>query len=147
MENIMAHVCPISRTVVNKNVVMFSAAVTFSLLLLFVLTQNPFILIFLAGDFFIRGFIKSKFSPIVFFGTAVVNAAGCDPKMINSGPKKFAAKVGFTMTVTVLALWYAGLIIPSLALATIFITLTGTESLFGFCLACEIYSWMMVLRK
>ena len=143
----MAHVCPISRTVVNKNVVMFSAAVSFSLLLLFALTQNPSVLIFLAADFFIRGFIKSKFSPIVFFGTAVVNASGCDPKMVNSGPKKFAAKIGFSMTITVLALWYAGLTTSSIAVAALFMTLTGIESLFGFCLACEMYSWIMVLRK
>ena len=143
----MAHVCPISRTVVNKNVVLFSAATTFSLLLIFLFTQNHYILFFLAGEFFIRGFLSSKFSPMVIVGTLLTNFVGCNPKMVNGGPKRFAAKIGFSMTILVLSLWYAGLIIPALFVAVIFATLTGSETLFGFCLACELYGWIMILRK
>ena len=94
----MAHTCPIEGTQINEptvRVVAFLIAITAAVGVWF---QSPVIFLFLAFDFYVRGFYKKEWSLFRSIGIRTINVFDVKEKLIDAGGKKFAAKIGFIIS-------------------------------------------------
>lgn len=143
----MNEACPISFNQINEKVARLNGAQTVICLLLFILTPLKLIIVFLAIDFLIRGFLKPKFSPIAIASKTVLKLIKAEPKMTNAGPKLFAAKLGFIFSVIVTALYFINLWLPAVIVAGIFAFFAFLEAAFGYCVACKVYPILLKFKK
>lgn len=134
-------VCPISFHGVNKNVARLNAFSTFLTMCAYLFTSFKFIVILLAIDFFIRGYIDPKSSPVSTINKNIIGFFKIKPKVINAGPKIFAAKIGFLMTILVSVLFYfLSLPIVASIFAYLLVIFSLLEFAFGYCVGCHMYS-------
>jgi hypothetical protein len=137
----MNECCPISREMVNENVVRLNAFFIFLIGLVFVIAPGTVLSAFLLVDFFIRAFWQQKFSPIRFISLSVNKALKWTPAMVNAAPKVFAAKIGFFFS---LIIFIASLIPNTYLLAKLLMGLlmlfAALESFFKYCVGCKMYS-------
>jgi hypothetical protein len=133
--------CPISREMVDENVVRLNAFFVFTIGLIFVIAPSPFLIGFLLIDFFIRAFWQQKFSPIRFISLSANKALKRAPAMVNAAPKVFAAKIGFFSCLIILI----ASLIPNAHLAArllmgLLMVFAALESFFKYCVGCKMYS-------
>lgn len=94
----------------------------------------------LAIDFIIRGFVKPKYSPLATLARGAVSGLKLPKKMVDSGPKIFAARIGVLFTVSATILYIGNLLFAGTIVLVILLLCSGLESFFGFCLGCWMYS-------
>jgi len=142
-QNISTNVCPISNTHVDERVARLNGFAS----LIFVVAgmHLPVLWIIIAIDFALRSFSK-KFSPVARFNKLIVVMLKLKPIPINAAPKKFAAKMGFVMSIALLVLSYFELQTAINVLLAIFITAISAEAFFGYCVGCKIYSILLQLK-
>ena len=117
------------------NAFFVTAAVAF-----FLVTNSVWIMYVLTADFFIRAFLKPKYSPLGIFSTRVLSLLKIEPKLVNAGPKIFAAKIGFIFCVIIIAFNF-GYFYPAAAIAGgILIFCAALEAFAGYCVGCKMYS-------
>jgi hypothetical protein len=138
-------ICPITNKKVDENVARFNATITVLLLAAFVVSDTPLIALFLLVDFLLRGFELSAYSPIAIVSKKIVAALALKPKIINAGPKLFAAKVGALFSLSVMVSAFLGQTPLAFAFSAIFGICAFLEAAFGFCLACRIYPYLYKL--
>lgn len=136
----MADQCPISSESVGERA---SRGVAGSVLLLAVaLLILPSVIIagLLAVDFGLRAFGAGRFSPLGAFAKALVRLLRITERAVNAAPKRFAARLGFAMSLAIAA--SAGFGAPAAArlIAGILGTCAALESFAGVCIGCMIYS-------
>jgi hypothetical protein len=136
-------ICPISDKRINENVARSNAIITVAILTAYVLTSNLFIISFLFIDFLLRGLELSKYSPVALLSKKIVQKL--KPKIINAGPKIFAARIGAFFSISILLATLTGFNVLAISLAGIFGTCAFLEAAFGFCIACEIYPFVYKL--
>ena len=135
-------ICPISNQKINETVARLNGLFTVLLLISFVITTNAFIVGFLLIDFLLRATNNSKFSPLAIISKSIAKQLALKQKMINAGPKIFAARIGVVFSVLILATSLLGFETASLSLTGIFGLCAFLEAAFGFCVACEIYPFV-----
>ncbi len=136
--------CPLSLKQTNTCAARINAGLAVILVLISIFWINIWIPIFLTLDFFILGFLE-KTSPRSFVAKKTVTALKAG-KMVNAGPKLFAAKIGFwaSLAITICAFgeWnYAYYFIAGILTAA-----AGAEAMFEFCLGCKIFPHWMKLK-
>lgn len=94
----------------------------------------------LAIDFSIRAFLKPRFSPLAALARGLVSALDLPKKMVDSAPKIFAARIGVVFTVTSTILYAGGLLTAGTVVLVILAVCAFLESVFEFCLGCQVYS-------
>jgi len=146
-EENMTDVCPISFNQINEKAARVNGALTVALLVVFILTPFKWIAPVLCVDFFIRGFLKPKFSPLAAISKTILKICKSAPKMTNAGPKLFAAKLGCIFSIIVTGLTYSGLQLPAVIVAGVFAFFAFLEAAFGFCVACKVYPILLKLKK
>ena len=134
-------ICPINNKKVDEHVARVNAAVTVLLLILFFVSAYPPTVLFLFADFLLRGFDLAAYSPIAIVSRKLVAGLSLRPKVINAGPKFFAAKVGAFFSLMVLVFALLGETQLAFAFGAIFAICAFLEAAFGFCLACKIYPY------
>lgn len=137
-----AQSCPISTDRVNSWLTKIYSFFTFSIVSIFLLTPFKEVIFISAIDFTIRIFFGVKYSPVctaIRFGLKVTNTP---VNMINAGPKKFAAKVGFLFTLLISAGVIFNFPTLSLVAGVVAFLAIGAEVFFDFCLACTMYSYL-----
>jgi len=135
----MQEICPVSEKQVNERITRFNALFTFLLTLLFVATNQWIIACFLAADFLLRGFFEGAYSPLRALSIIAVKSMHTEPRMINAGPKIFAARMGLVLSGLVFAFGLAGFHVAAISVASILLLFSFLEAAFGFCMACKIY--------
>lgn len=140
----MEKFCPITEKRVNEKVARLNAIVTFVLVGIFALTGNLFIIGFLLLDFISRGFIDGRMSLLNLINKQAVNIFRLETRMINAGPKIFAAQVGSTLTFIIAFASVLGNAYIALAFASILGFFSLLEGAFGVCVACKMYP---IIRK
>ena len=136
----MAHTCPIEGTQINEptvRVVAFLIAITAAVGIWY---QSPIIFLFLAFDFYVRGFYKKKWSLFRSVGIRTINIFDVKEKLIDVGGKKFAAKIGFIISALLTvasALQLSFMVIPLGGILVLFATL---ESALAYCVGCKVYT-------
>ena len=136
----MAHICPIDGTLINEPTVRVVAGLVAITSAVGVYFQSPVIFLFLAFDFFVRGFDKKEWSLFRYFGIKTVTFVDIKEKLIDAGGKKFASKVGFILSsiLTVAAFLQFPVVVYSLGgILVLFATL---EAVLAYCVGCKIYT-------
>lgn len=135
----MQAVCPITDQRINEKVARLNALFTFLLVIAFIVFKFWIGLAFLMVDFTIRGFINGKYSLMTKLNLQLVKALNMSPKMINAGPKIFAAQVGLVLSLTALIGFSIGCSSVCLVVVVILGFFSFLEAVFGYCVACKLY--------
>ncbi len=138
--------CQIVQFRVDSNGVRIVAGLTVVGAALFAWTQSWWLAGLMAADFFIRGFVNPRLSPLGRFSGAVLALLGVSRRPINAGPKMFAAKLGFAMTSAMTLFSILGLWLPGLAFAVTLGLFATLEGALGVCVGCKMYSLFSRLK-
>ena len=139
--------CPFSPKTANEQVVRLTAFLTILLVLAGLFSNLQWIALLLSFDFFIRGFTDRPWSPLRRAARAQAKMLRLKPKMINAGPKIFAARIGFIVCVIITLLAFADLQTPARILAELLVLMAGLEAFLKVCVGCHIYSLMQTIKK
>lgn len=131
--------CPISNKRIDEQIARLNGFFTFLLVTLFIITRLWYIPAFLTFDFLMRSTNLSKMSPISFLSRRIAQSFSIKKKLINAGPKIFAARIGLVVSAAIFIFTLIGLNSSTLILAGILALFSFLETAFGFCVACEIY--------
>ena len=134
--------CPVSDKQINERVARINAAFTVLLLLVFLITRNMVPVMFLAVDFLIRATDYSKYSLVAISSRGIVKYLSINSLLINAGPKLFAARIGFLLSLLIIAAFLLKAFTLASSLTAILILFSFLESVFGLCVACEIYPFV-----
>jgi len=135
----MSNACPLNFKQVDTNVSRFSALLVALLVLVYLVTHNIFILLFLALDFIFKLFVSKKASVITHFAEFLKNSFKIEEKLVDGGAKRLAAFFGLFFVLLLLLTHY---IFPwgfSLIFATIFLVCSLLDVFFDYCIGCKIY--------
>ena len=91
----MRQSCPIVDAQINEKLARLISFGVFITSLIFLLTPAKWIILVLALDFFLRAYFKKPYSPLCLFCKFILEILKIKQKIVNAGPKKFAAKIGF----------------------------------------------------
>lgn len=137
-------VCPISNEKINEKITRLNALIGILLLVLAFAFQSSIFLIFLLGDFYVRAFTKTRFSPISYASHFLSNALNLEEKNIDKAPKIFAARLGFLMTLAITVLFVAGFTTSALVVAAILVFFASLEFALAICVGCIIYTYLIL---
>lgn len=135
----MNRVCPIDESRINENLTRFNSGAIMFLMVIFVFTPYKWVIVIPALDFFLRLFNSGRFSPVTQINIFIIEKINLEGKMINAGPKRFAAKIGLGMAGVILILFVFNYITAAQVLGIVLILFTFLESFFGICVACKFY--------
>lgn len=141
MKNI---VCPVSKEIVNESVARTTAFITILLVAAGFVSNSVLVFVFLLADFYVRAFTNLKFSPLSYMGSRLVNTLNFDSKPVGKAPKIFAARLGFVMTLIITVLLLLNLNIAALAVGGVLAICASLEFVFGICLGCIIYTYIVL---
>lgn len=139
--------CPFSPQTANEKVVRLTAFLVVLLMLTGLFANLKWFALLLSFDFFIRGFTNRPWSPLRRAARAQAKILRLKPKMINAGPKIFAARIGCVVCVVITLSAFTGLTGTARILAEILILLAGLEAFLGICVGCHIYSLLQTIKK
>ncbi|MBE9549214.1 MAG: DUF4395 domain-containing protein [Proteobacteria bacterium] len=142
----MNKVCPVSYQQVNERVAQLNAILVIISMLVFVFTPFKLIIVVMAFDFFLRGFINPAYSLYSAISKTIARAIKIKPLMVNADPKVFAAKIGLLFASAIMATYFTGYHGISLALVAILVLFAALEAAFRFCLACKIYPYIYKVK-
>lgn len=131
--------CPISGVLVDNNCMRMTALSIMLLMILFLLTHNPWILLYLFLDYTVR-VAKLCMSPLTVLSKSVLRVFKVTPRLVDAQPKLFASRIGFFCVAIVLAGQVFCLPSLSYAMALVLIFCTFMDAVLNFCMGCEIYS-------
>lgn len=135
----MQNICPITDKRIDERVARLNGVFTVLLVALFIAFNFWIGLLILIVDFSIRGFNDSKYSPICQLSKRIAKGFNFESKLINAGPKIFAAQVGLFLAAVALVGFAAGCSTFCLVVAGVLGFFSFLESVFGFCVACQLY--------
>lgn len=135
-------ICPISNLRINENVARVTAFLIALLVASYIIFPNPYILLFLGVDFYIRAFTDRKYSPLSWLVVRINNIFKWQPHITDKAKKIFAARVGFLFTVAILITFFVSPL-TSVILSVILIAFALLESLFNVCVGCLVYTYFV----
>jgi len=141
----MNHIlCPVSDEKVNEKIVRFTALLSFLIALAFIYQPNVLLALFLAFDFFTRGFGIGNISVLALTGQGLRDYIPFRSKTIDKAPKIFAARVGFVLSAVALIFLISNLVLAAQITLVILAFFAFLEWAVGFCMGCYIYSWIVL---
>lgn len=143
----MSEVCPISFKQVDEKAARINAVLSAVSVALFFVTSYKFIIVFLAIDFFIRGFIDPLYSFYTAISKSILRIINNKPKLIDGSPKIFAAKLGFFMSSFIVLTSILNLPVVAIVFGIMLMFFAILEGIFGYCVGCKIYSIIEKLKK
>jgi len=143
----LSQACPVSFKQVDENAARINALLAAFSVVLFLATSFKFIIVFLAIDFFIRGFIDPLYSFYSALSKSLLRVLNIRPKLIEGSPKIFAAKMGFVFSLLIFLFSIMDYQIASRIIGIALIFFAILEGVFRFCVGCKIYALMEGLKK
>ena len=131
--------CPISNKKIDERVARLNGLFTFLLITLFIFTHLWFIPAFLAFDFLMRSTDLSKYSLMGFVSRSIVKLLSTKKRLVNAGPKTFAARIGLIVSSAIFIFPLIGMYYTAIVLACILALFSFLETAFGYCVACKVY--------
>ena len=141
----MNNSCPIINERVDENLIRLNSGIVFIVLVIFIFTPAKWLIIAISIDFAIRIFLGVKRSPLCMVLKVALNAANVEPCMINSGPKRFAAKLGLGFSIVITTLVLLNLVAAATIAGVIMAVIVGSEAFLGYCVGCKIYQILTTL--
>lgn len=139
----MAHICPIEGTLINEPTVRVVAGLVAITATVGVYFQSPVIFLFLAFDFYVRGFYKKEWSVFRYFGIKTVTIIDVKEKLIDAGGKKFASKIGFILSSILTVADFMQLPLAVYTLGGILVLFATLEAVLAYCVGCKLYSFFI----
>ena len=136
--------CPVSGITINENTARLTAFLVLTLAVIYAVTGFIWIFVVLAADFFIRGFTSYNRYSII---GRIVKAFPLKEKSVDAAPKKFAAKLGFIMSLVIVILNFSGLVTASIYTTLLLSVFAALESLAAICVGCYIYSFLQRFKQ
>jgi hypothetical protein len=138
--------CPVSKDSIDENKTRIIAFLVVVLTSMGIYYVNYYIICFLTVDFVIRAFSNGNASPVKFVAIGISKLFHIQVKPCNAAPKRFAAGLGmiFCFIITVLQLTH--FITASQVVGILLIFCAILECAFGYCLGCNVYSFLMIFR-
>lgn len=126
----------VARSVAAGVVIMAAATIAFDF---------PWLMLALAYGFIARVAAGPRLSPLAQFTLRVVIPALKLPyRPIAGPPKRFAAAIGVAFSMTAIVLHFGfGLTGISYIVLSMLIVAAGLEAVFGYCLGCKVFSFLM----
>jgi Domain of unknown function (DUF4395) len=143
----LSQVCPVSFKQVNEKAARINAILSAITVALFLVTSYKFIIIFLAVDFFIRGFIDPLYSFFTAISKSILRLSNSKPKLIDGSSKIFAAKLGFLFSTLIFLFAMLDFQLTSIAIGLMLILFALLEGVFGYCVGCKIYAFIEKHKK
>ncbi len=143
MQNI---ICPVSSDRVLEAQPRVSALLVIALLGLFLFTQLWIVPLFLAFDFYIRGYTKGRYSIVGRLSNIITLRYFNNSTLIDKAPKIFAARLGMVFSIVIFILSIVGLQTVAFFFSFVLILFAGIECFLNFCIGCYIYSLLIVSR-
>jgi hypothetical protein len=139
--------CPVDRIPVNQNKIRLIALLVWGLAVTFWFTQSAFIVALLVADFALRAFGLQQYSPLAFVAGIIIKLFKIKNKPTDQAPKRFAARLGFAITLILLAFVFTGMAIVVNAITLMLIFFSFLESFLGICVGCHIYTLGLKLGR
>ncbi len=136
--------CPISPDKVNEHTARITALLTVATLGVSLYLNSYPLSLLLTLDFFIRAFTPGLYSPLRFLSQQIGQVLGVSVKLINARPKRFAAGVGFILSLLITLFQLFSFTTAALLSGFILIFFASLEGLLGFCMGCMIYTYVIL---
>lgn len=136
-------ICPVSGDRVNENAVRITALFVVLLMGIYFITGFLVIPAFVAVDFYIRAFTKLKFSPLSWLSNQLIKIVDVNPVWIDKGPKIFAARIGFLLTLTSALFGFLGFSVLSISIGSVLVVFAFLECGLNFCAGCWVYTYVV----
>ena len=140
IKNMKEQSCPIVYDRVDNKLTRINALITFIGLFAFVFLGIKWIILLVTADFAVRVFFGIKYSPMCYGIKWSLNKMNSEPHLVNAGPKKFAAKIGLTLTSILSLLYIFNFNQAAEILGVVSIIAIGAEAFLGYCVACKVYN-------
>lgn len=131
--------CPVALRTVDEHTARLTAGIVTVLMTAIILGPFKWLALVLAADFIMRGFARKR-SPLCSVAQYVLRTMKVAPQPVDAGPKKFASRIGFGMSLLAGLAGLAGLPIASMVFGGILVFCAFLEAAFGLCLGCKMYS-------
>lgn len=141
--------CPIAGYRIDENAARVVAVAVLSLVSLAVWSGGPLaagLFAFLVLDFATRALSRPRWSPLGRAAGALLKAVGRKPRLVDAGPKRFAARIGLASSLALLVLSLAGAVPPLRAVAAVLAVCAALEGFAGLCLGCQAWTLWWALR-
>ena len=124
------------------------ASVVIVLVILFEITANEFLLLFITYGFLARVLTGPTLSPIGLLATKIiVPVLGSPSKLVPGPPKRFAQFIGLLISFSAtIAIFVFDSPTSARYLMAIICFFASLESILGFCAGCFVFSWLMKLN-
>lgn len=134
-------VCPISNVRIDRNVVRVNGLITTGLLVAYVFTRSPWLAVPIALDFVLRARMSGPTSPMTHLAGLVARGLRLPPRAMDKAPKVFASRLGLCLAMGAAITHFVA---PAAApwLAGTLAVFAGLESIFDFCVACVLYTYI-----
>lgn len=143
--------CPLAGYKIDENGARVVAGFVVVLTLVALLTQWPFatlVLLFLILDFGARAFSRPRWSPLGRLSALLLRGARFAPRLVDAGPKRFAARIGLGFAVALLGFSVFGAQGAYVAVSVVLGICALLESVLGFCVGCWVYTgWYTLARS
>ncbi|MBW4891055.1 DUF4395 domain-containing protein [Mucilaginibacter sp. HMF5004] len=139
--------CPVDLVPVNENKIRLIALLVWILAITFWFTNSKVIIIVLLADFFLRAFNLQKYSPLAFIAGIIVKQLDIKNKPTDQAPKRFAARMGFTVILLLLVFVYFDISIVVNIITLMLISFSFLESFLGVCVGCYVYTLGLNLQR
>lgn len=138
-----ALVCPISTEKIDSYLSRITIFLNVLLMLAFIVTLHPVYISIVVVDYFIRAFLKNKFSPVRFIAGFMRKVIKVQPKYVDLAPKLFAARLGFIFSFIAFILFITNNNLAAVGVTTFLMMLSILDSVFNFCLGCLVYNYFV----
>ncbi len=135
----MAQSCPLAFRQIDGTVARLNALSVFLLLILFVVTTEPVVLVFSGADFIIRLYGNKSYSPVFQLSKALKKVFRLSSDMVDAGAKRLAAHFGLFFVALSLAASLSGMTTLMYGAVGVFLFCLSLELLFAYCIGCKIY--------
>ncbi len=139
----LKRLCPISKKHINENVTRINAVLLLLIMVAYFFSDSIYIILFLLLDFFVKGFIKSKYSLTFQIAFLIWRVCKLPVKYSNEGPKIFSSRFGFLFSFLIILFSFLSMEMTSLIIASILCSFMFLEAVFGFCVACHFYPYFL----
>jgi hypothetical protein len=136
-------ICPISSQRVDSHVSRLTVFLNALLMIAFLVTLEPLLILIVAIDYAIRAAGYNSYSPLCFIANLFIKATGMVPKMVDKAPKMFASRLGLICAVLGVLFISLGLVTASMGVIGMFVVLALADSVLNLCVGCMIYNYLV----
>jgi hypothetical protein len=146
METTISNSCPISGEKGNETVIRITALLVVLITSAAFFFNNPFLLLFLCVDFFLRASKNEQLSVLRWTATYISDTLNLPIRPTDLAPKRFAAWIGFVFSLLLILLNLAEFKLAFYFVSSVLIFCAFLESVFSFCVGCVVYQFIQRLK-